>query len=566
MNSNIDRALTRYSMKIILAVLLLIILVGCSSRTIDKSVNDQSSSADSLYMNGRIYTVNNIHPWAQAIAVRDKEIIYVGDNETSKAYIGTTTDVIDLKGQMVMPGIHDAHTHLVWAGLHKKFGCKLAADLNVNILIAQLKNCERGLADDQWIIGSLFFTNQFPDGKPNKSYLDEAFPDRPVYLNEGSLHHALVNSKALELAGIDEESLNPHGGEFVKDENGQLTGELVETATALISRHIPLTSLADNIEALQWAIETNNKFGITSVQDASGDLILLEALSAIENTGNLTLNVDAHIMWHSPNFNHMSDDQVERLIRDRKKYQSDHLNPNNIKMWIDGSPTPPYFTEAGLEGDFTPDEKWVLITPSVLNKAVTRFDALGMRVKMHASGAGSAHIVLDAIEAARMANANTTISHELAHTNLLAPSDMQRMEGLNTIAEMSPAVWHLYGRLLGNPPQKAWEFKKLQELGVTMTVGTDWGVSDDPNLFPALEGMLYHGDDSIDLKAAIETVTINGATALGIEKKSGSLEAGKWANFIVLDRNIFEVEPKNIGQVRVLKTVFEGKVVYESGL
>ena len=138
MDSNIDRALTRYSMKIILAVLLLIILVGCSSRTIDKSVNDQSSSADSLYMNGRIYTVNNIHPWAQAIAVRDKEIIYVGDNETSKAYIGTTTDVIDLKGQMVMPGIHDAHTHLVWAGLHKKFGCKLAADLNVNILIAQL--------------------------------------------------------------------------------------------------------------------------------------------------------------------------------------------------------------------------------------------------------------------------------------------------------------------------------------------------------------------------------------------------------------------------------------------
>jgi hypothetical protein len=131
---------------------------------------------------------------------------------------------------------------------------------------------------------------------------------------------------------------------------------------------------------------------------------------------------------------------------------------------------------------------------------------------------------------------------------------------------MSPAVWHLYGRLLGNPPQKAWEFKKLQELGVTMTVGTDWGVSDDPNLFPALEGMLHHGDDSIDLKAAIETVTINGATALGIEKKSGSLEAGKWANFIVLDRNIFEVEPKNIGQVRVLKTVFEGKVVYESGL
>lgn len=527
------------------------------------SVICSAQTADMVYVNGRIYTVNEKQPWAQALAIKGDRFAYVGDNKTAKTHIGASTKVIDLQGRMAMPGIHDAHTHLLWAGLQLNYGCQFPDKAGVKQMLSKLKECEKLLKQDEWLVAGLFYASQFPHNKPNKKYLDEVFPDRPIYLQEGTFHHALVNTRALELAGISKGTPDPFGGKLVRDEQGELTGELVEMATTLVTPLLPKNSAQRNLDAVRWAVEKNNEYGITTVQDASGTIETLETLNALDKEGTLTLRVATHLIWGTPKFDGFDRKRQEQLINDRQQYASGHILVDFVKMWIDGSPTPPYFTEAGVENDEV-NLQHILIPPKDLNTMVIKLDRMGIKIKMHVAGAGAARVALDAVEAARGANPDSHLRHELGHTNLVTPQDIPRMSQLNVVGDMSPSVWHLYGRQLGKPPQDAWEFKTLLDHGVVMTVGTDWAVTAAPNIFPALEGMLQREEQSIDLVSAIKTMTINGAISLGWEDTSGSIEAGKYADFIVLDRNLFDIPLTDIGETRVLKTVFEGETVYQS--
>ena len=524
-----------------------------------------AETAESVYYNGRVYTVDDNLPWAQALAIQGSRLVYVGDDKTVKEYVGDETQVVDLQGRMVMPGIHDAHTHLLWAGQHLNYGCKFPSDATLDEMLATLQDCAAGRPEDEWLVAGLFQFGQFPDNRPHKSHLDKAFPSTPVYLREGSFHHGLLNSRALELAGIDENTIAPYGGEIRKDAAGNLTGELVEAATVLVDSYLPVASKGRNLAALRWAVAVNNQYGITSVQEASAQLPTLETLAALETEGGLTLRVAAHLIWGSPKFGGMTNEGLEQLIEGRKRYESTHVDVDFIKIWVDGSPTPPYFTQSDvLAGNDGIEVERLLFAPATLNDAVMRFDRMGLKVKLHVAGDGATRAALDAIEAARKANPDSNIRHELGHTNLVTPADMSRFAALNTIAEMSPSVWHLYGRLLGDPPRDAWEFRTLYEHGARLTIGTDWVVTPTPNLFPALEGMLDRGDESIDLAAALRAMTLNGAFAAGWEGSSGSLQAGKYANFVVLDRNLFDIPVSAISETQVLRTVFEGRTVYSA--
>lgn len=528
------------------------------------SVVAAEKPADSVFVNGHVYTVDTSHPWASAVAIRAGRFVYVGDDRSARRYVGKTTRVIDLRGRMAMPGIHDAHSHILWAGLAAKYGCKLPPGAFGAVQIGALRECEQRLRPGGWLEAGMFTTDQFPEGRPDRKYLDEAFPDRPVFLHEMTAHNGLANSRALALAGIDSATANPAHGTIVRDADGRVTGELIETATAIVSKHIPPASAEQVRTALDWAVKTCNRFGITSLQEASGSEVLLAALRDMEQARALTLSVAVHIMWGSRTFQRTSDEDALALIQRRAAYKSDHVDVDNIKIWLDGTPTGPYYTYAGVDPvTHAPQLDHVLVAPDVLREAVTRFDAAGLRVKMHVAGAGAAHVALDAIEAARKTNGNSQRRHELAHTALVLPEDMDRMRRLNVTGEMSPALWQVT-EYLGNPPEKAWPFKTLANHGVLMTVGTDWVVTDEPNLFPPLQGLLEHGDESIDLPLAVRMYTLNGAIAAGVEKDRGSIEAGKRANFIVLDRNLFEIPAAKIGATRVLSTVFEGNVVYSS--
>jgi predicted amidohydrolase YtcJ len=523
-------------------------------------------SADSIYTHGRIYTVNDSQPWAEAMAVKDGKIVFVGSDADVRRYSGKSTHNIDMHGHMVMPGIHDSHGHMMSAGAQLAFGCTLPKGPfgdDDRLLIAKLKECEQRLQPGQPLMARPFLSEQFAGSKPDRRNIDVAFPDRPVYLVEYTGHNGLANGKLLEAAGIHANDADPAGGQYVRDAQGRLTGEMIEKANTIVRSKISVRSAAQSLAAVRKAVATYNEYGVTSAQESASTRPLLEALQTLEGANQLSVNVWAHLVWHRE-FDGSVEAENEALIRERRRYASRHVNVDNIKIFIDGTPTAPYFTAANFdEVTQTPDMRHILVPLDELNEGLRRFDSMGMRVKMHASGAGAAHVAIDAIEYARKANPGSMVRHEVAHTNLIRIQDMDRMKPLNITAELSPSVWDTYGEYLGNPPQKAWQFKTLSGKGMLMTIGTDWGVTALPNLFPAIQGTLEHGAESIDLPLTLRLLTLNGAIADGRERDLGSLEAGKAANFIVLDQRLFEIPVKQIGATHVLTTVFEGRVVYQ---
>lgn len=521
--------------------------------------------ADSVYLNGRIYTVDESQPWAEAIAVMGDRIAFVGSNEAARAFIGPATRTIDLRDRMVMPGIHDAHTHLLWASLHHQYGCRLTDQETVASIVATLQQCARGRDPREWLVAGMYDYTFFPDNRPHRKWLDQAFPDTPVFLRHFSFHHVLLNTRALQVIGIDQTTPDPDRGQIVRDENGEPTGELVEEAVLLAQRFLPPDSAERQLEALRWAVRVNNQYGITSIQEAASSRAALIGLNALDRDHELSLEVVAHLTWGSPRFGGVPNEALEALIDDRANYRTPHVRTDSVKMTIDGVPLPPHFTEAGIDDHCQVDLGHLFIPPGKVTEMVTRFDRSGIKVKMHVTGAGAARVALDAVEAARKANPQSTIRHDLAHTNIIAPRDLARFKRLNVVGEMSPSVWHLFGRTLGQPPQPAWQFRTLLDHGVLLTVGSDWVVTPTPNLFPGLQGILLRGEESVDLAAALRMLTLNGAISIGSETTQGSIERGKLANFIVLDRNLFEVPATDVAETRVLRTVFEGKVVYEAG-
>jgi predicted amidohydrolase YtcJ len=335
----------------------------------------------------------------------------------------------------------------------------------------------------------------------------------------------------------------------------------VEEATLLASRFLPPESAERQLDALRLAVAINNQWGITSVQDAGTTLDALRGLDTLDRSNELTIKIAAHLTWGSPRFGEMPNEDLESLINDRARYQTQHVRTDFVKMTIDGVPIPPYFTEADIDDLGQVELSRILIPPDKLNEMVARFDQAGIKVKLHVTGAGAARVALDAIEFARKQNPQSSISHDLAHTNIVTSQDKARFKQLNAIGEMSPSVWHLFGQTLGDPPQPAWEFKTLLDHEVLMTVGSDWVVTATPNPFPGLQGMLLREGESIELASALRMLTINGAISVGWAKTQGSIEQGKLANFIVLDRNLFEVPATDVSETKVLKTVFEEKIV-----
>ena len=523
----------------------------------------QAEEADSVYLNGKIYTVSDTSPWAQAVAIEAGRFQYVGGNAGAREYIGKGTEVIDLQGQMVMPGIHDGHEHLLLGGARATYWCKMPKGPIGEAFEKELKDCAKNV-DREWLEVGLYTADQFPDGKPDRKYLDALFPDRPVVLVESSFHFSLVNTKGLEVAGITADSTPPEGGEFMKDETGRLTGELSEKARGIVAKLTSRYTEEELRASLLTAMEIANKYGIVSIQEAGTTEDVLRTLKMIDDQGAMTAHVSTHISWDNEFFG-MPPEVADAVIARREQYAGEHVNPNNVKIIVDGVPTPPYMTHADLSIDGEPEFDKLLISPEVLNEQLVRFDKMGLKVKFHVAGAGASHVALDAVAEARRVNKASSVLHELGHAAVVVEPDKDRMRELNVVGEMSPAFWHLRGNVkLGEPPRPAWQFRSLTNKGILLTIGSDWPVSPSPNPFPGLGGILAYGDESIDLASGIRALTINGAISVDRQDETGSIEVEKLANMIVLDRNLFEVPVSEVGGTQVELTVFEGKQVYTS--
>ncbi|KAL2785904.1 amidohydrolase 3 [Aspergillus keveii] len=535
------------------------------------------SRVAAAYIHGHVYTVNEKKPWAEAFIVSASgRFEAVGSNEEILNLAKEQGLLIhDLKNTFVMPGIHDAHTHLLLASMQKLNEIDIGSDSTAGTIAADIQRgqcvcaCAYAHVRGDWLIANFYAGDNFPDGRIDRKYLDNAFPDRPLLVRDISCHNVVLNSAGLRRAGYDTESKeDPPGGKYVRRPDGSLTGELVEAAATQAWSSLPQPPVWYVKEAILYGIQMSHRFGITSVQEASANTIYLHALRELEQENRLQMEIFPHIVHAPETFAAESQESLHQLIDIADTFRSEHVDSRFVKFWMDGAPIPPHFTHCDLGPDGVPDEKKLLIRFDALLSALTQHDARGMTCKIHCAGEGSARRALDALEIVRQLNPAGP-RHELAHCNAIHRDDIPRMAKLRITAEMSPAIFHETSLTANFPHIFQWPFKELQDAGVHVTVGSDWILPPTPDIFPALSAIVERfGPETgrtakeVGGEKICRIITLSGAEAVGKAMELGSIEVGKKANFIAVDRDLSRGE---FADAKVLKTWFEGEVVWEDG-
>ena len=540
--------------------------------------------ADAVYINGFIYTVNPNLPTAEALAVKNGHIYFLGGNQQAQALVSEDTQVIDLNGRMLMPGIHDMHAHPMEAGEKYNFQCAFPFTFTMDRIVAKLTECAADTPPGEWIRGGQWAMELLEtDRAPHRDILDAVTRDHPIYLGDSTVHGAWLNSRALAELGIDRDTPDPQGGVILREAGSmEPTGVLIDNAAYNILKYLPAYTDEQYKTALAWAMHEMNKVGVTTVKDALADRRSLKAYRDLDRDGRLTMKVSASIAWKMPWINYESN------VRQRADYATENVGTEFIKIMLDG--IPPTRTAAMLE-PYLPDERHgddftgkLIHSPEQLTEDMVYLDGQGLTVKVHATGDRAVRVTLDAVEATRKANGASGMMHEISHAELIHPDDLPRFKQLNVAAEFSPILWYpsplvqVMSQVLGEErANRFWPTKSLLEAGAHVIYGSDWpSVVPDPNPWPGIEAMVTRRDpygvhpgvlwpeQAVDLETALRIFTLNGAVAGKQAHRTGSIEVGKSADFIVLDRNLFEIPPEDISDTQVLLTMVSGRVVYRA--
>ncbi len=548
------------------------------------------SPAELVLRGGVIHTVSAALPQAQAIAIDGKNITYVGTDDVVQAYIGEQTEVVELEGRLVLPGIVDAHVHPIGGAIKNLYQCNFPFSANPDEIQATVAACVAEQPDADWIVGGQWdsgFFDRFDLPSP-RSLIDEVSGDVAVYLVDDSGHNGWANTKALELAGVSAETPDPEGGKLGREANNAPNGILIETAQALVRDHITPYSDEQHLAAAKYYSDYANAFGITAAKAAAIREPHVAGFFVADQGRELNIHIATSIRTPYGRRNEPLDyDAIDR-IRDR--YASEHIDTTFVKIFLDGVPTPartaamlsPYVADEAHGDGF--DGGPVHVGLETLTADLIELDKRGYTVKIHTAGDRSVRIALDAIEATRKAIGNKDKRHELAHAGYIDAIDLPRFAELNAVADLCPIIWHpspiidavisAVGRERG---ERYWPVRDLIDSGAPLLAGSDWpSAVPDANPWPGIEAFVTRRDprgdaegalwpeQAITLEEAIEIYTIHGARAMRMEDRIGSIEAGKLADIIVLERNVFEIPIDEVADTRIYRTYFEGKLVYES--
>ncbi len=420
-----------------------------------------------------------------------------------------------------------------------------------------------------------------PRGTPHRSLLDEVVPDRPVYLPNRDGHGAWVNTMALEMAGLTRESPDPPDGRIEREEDGTPSGTLHEGAMHLVARLIPPPSQGELESALLTAQSHLHALGITAWQDAHVSPATLAAYRSLAERGALTARVIGALWWDR----HRGEKQIEELVEQRRSGATGRFRPTSVKIMQDGIPEnftagllSPYLDSSGCP---TSNLGLSFVEPRELDRNVTRLDREGFQVHVHAIGDRAAREALDAFECALGANGSTDGRHHVAHIQVVHPDDVPRFARLGVTANAQP-FWACLDRQMRDlcvphlgEERTGWQypFAGIVRTGGRLAMGSDWPVT-TPDPLKEIEVAVTrvpHGKEDrepflshqrLSLEQALEAFTAGSAFVNHLDDRTGTIEAGKLADLAVIDRDLFEIDPHDIGQARVFMTLVEGEPVH----
>ena len=550
--------------------------------------------ADTVFVGGRVFTATSSAPIEAAVAVADGRILAVADEAAVRALADADTEVVDLAGGLLVPGFQDAHVHPAVAGL-QMLRCDLSSERSPEGYLGAVAAFAAANPDAPWISGGGWSMDVFPDGLPTRAMLDAILPDRPVLLTVRDGHGAWVNSRALRLAGVDRDTPDPADGRIDREPDGTPSGTLQEGAMDLVGDHMPVATAEEAYAGLLVAQEHLFSLGVTSWQDAMigtfpGNPDNFDVYRRAARAGDLRAWVVGALWWDRER----GLEQIPDLVERRRTGQVGRFNATTVKIMLDGIAE--NFTAAMLEpyldrcGCATANRGLTFVDPDTLVEAVCALDALGFQIHFHALGDRAVRQALDALGAARAATGGAGDNrHHLAHLQLVHPDDIPRFAELGAAANIQ-ALWaahepqmdELTIPFLGYARAALqYPFGDLRRAGARLVAGSDWSVSspnplwgihvavnravplDAPNASSDRSHRpAFHPEQALTLAQALTAYTAGSAWVNHLDAVTGTVEPGKYADLVVLDRDPFEHPAEEIGDTRVLRTYIDGQLVY----
>lgn len=539
-------------------------------------------NADLVIRRADVRTMYPSQPQAQAVAIHGELIVAVGRDEEVDGWIGPKTTVIDAAGATVLPGFHDAHIHPVM-GMLDVLRCDITSGRDVDDYLRLVSEYAQRVPEGP-IRGGGWAVEKLTDREDLRALLDAVTGDRPAYLVDDTQHTAWVNSAALRTAGIDRHTPDPPFGRIVHGPDGEPSGQLNESAKMLVRDRLPSPDMAELVNAIGAVQSRLFAAGITRWHDAivtsGGNMPSVDAYLRAAEEGILKTTVSLALRWDFER----GLDQVDELLEAQAAVPGDGpVRMQTIKILQDGvletrtaSLSRPYEGRAGS----APESGISMVEPSMLNEAVTTLDAHGLQVHVHAVGDRAVTEALDAFEVARSQNGVRDARHQIAHLELVQPTDIPRFARLGVIANLQPfwATREPSGEdrrvsLIG-AERAAWQFRfrSIQQTGAAMAIGSDWPVSTyEPleivhvavnRVGPGLVVEPLGPAERLSLDDALAHYTVGSAYANFAEKETGSIGPGMTADLVVLDANVHALAASDIATVKARATIVRGEVVH----
>jgi predicted amidohydrolase YtcJ len=516
------------------------------------------------YHSGNVFTSSGSRR-IEAFIVSNGVFTAAGSNDEILAIASREKiSTFDLASHFIMPGMHDAHVHILLGSFAASSYLQLGSDANISNISMKLQSpecaCEHAHVFGDWLVASTYRIEDF-----DREALDKQYPDTPVLLRGGAGHAMFMNTAALLRSGyaLDEPDA-PHEQYFRRPDK-YLTGEVSELGMTKAALALPHPGMAHVKRSILEGVSRLHAVGVTSFQEAATNTAILKALGELDAAGRLKVDVQTHIVYKPE---HLAEERLGTLhetLDNAANFRSEHVHTNFVKFMLDGVPLHPYYTHAGLTESGEIDEAKIQIDD--LAEAVARFDARGMTCKIHCAGQGAARRALDVYEIVRNNNKHGP-KHEIAHCSGVSDEDYPRFKQLNVTAELSPSFLFVHPLTSMSEGLMDWNFGKMLQNGAEITIGSDWAFQ-DPAILPScaliLDGVaaVLSPDSESKIQAAEEIcrmLTVAGAVATGRERVTGTIEVGKKANFIMVDRDLARGDFEG---ACILGTWFEGNRVFE---